>query len=176
MHALKVAGVLAGAGVILAGTALMQPSRHPPAAPLEALAFLEGRWVWQTPSGPWVETWNPPVADAMIGTLQAVREDETFLYEFFTIRVQGEESEQVVRLDLRHFHPGLMPWDDEKDAPRSWTLDQAVTGTARFSNEGGKWPQHVEYRRQGDRLTARLSGIQDGEEREFVIAFQRQAP
>lgn len=124
-------------------------------AKLESLSFLVGHWRGVSPGTVIEEMWLPAEGDAMYSLFRMVREGKTRFTEFQSIEQRGD----TVMLVLRHFHAGLIAWE-EKDAPMVWTVENLEPNRVVFAQTGAT--TRLEYHREGDALTVTLIKEQDG--------------
>ncbi len=140
-----------------------------PALAIDDLAFLSGTWRYDTPRGPWIEIWGPPMGDAIAGMMHATRDGESWLYELFTV----QERDGEIRYWLRHFDPGLAPWASESQGPLNVRLVEVSENRAVFEDPARDWPQRLVYERTGDELVASLEGEAEEGARTFELRFRR---
>jgi len=143
---------------------------------LTDLAWMAG--TWREERGPDVlqERWDPPLGNAMTGTLSWLKEDKATLYEFMLL----EEDSSGVHLYVRHFTPGCVS-REEKDAPvalqlaeSTFTFESAGTGTntAVFTSEA-EFPHRYEVKKDPDGvLHAVVEGVKDGQPTKLEFAFK----
>lgn len=143
--------VTAAGGVAGAGEA-------PPAAPwtVADLAWLAGAWQGTVGEDPVEELWSTPRDGTMVGAFRWL--GSRTLYEILLI----EDTPEGPVMRLRHFDPGLEPWEDGGDA-LVLRLVELGDGLATFrfgaSGEGGP----LTFRREGARgLSIELTLHQGG--------------
>lgn len=131
-------------------------------SPLDELAFMSGTWIMRTPDSVLEETWSDTSGEAMVGMLRWHRDGELFLYELLSVEaIDGA----VPVLRLRHFGPGLDPWESEATAPAmAFTLTAADGGTAVFDAPERTSPGRIVYQRDGERLTIDLVDLDEARE------------
>lgn len=120
-----------------------------PAGP--APAWLAGRWVEERPDGGWTEErWSPPRGGVMLGTNLSGAADNANAFEF--MRIARDED-------------GMAFWGSPgKASPVRFALTRHVrdngtcTARASFENPTHEYPTRVEYAREGETLTATVSG------------------
>lgn len=126
---------LAGA-VSLAATA--------PARRVDDLAWLGGTWSTEDGSGWTEERWAPPRGGVMLGTSLTGRGGAAGFHEFMRIAADGG--------GIAFFaSPG-------GKAPVRFAMVSSGTRQVAFENPANDYPVRIEYRRDGDRLTATISG------------------
>jgi hypothetical protein len=81
-----------------------------PAATIEEMAWLAGRWTGDGLGGRTEEIWSPPDGGTMVGTFRLVREDKPVFYEFLTLRV----TDSGLAMRLKHFHPDMTGWEEKE--------------------------------------------------------------
>jgi hypothetical protein len=127
---------------IFALGAAMQPA---PAAP--NLSWLAGYWLSCADGGEVSETWSDVRGGMMAGTTLTTRGSETS-FEFARIAPSPA--------GLSFF---AQPGGRE---PTQFLLAESGPSHAIFANPGHDFPQRVIYRREGDRLAARIEGMMNG--------------
>ena len=85
-----------------------------PFATIRDLAFLSGTWKGQLHGGTIEEEWAPPLGSCMMGMFRYVKDEKPRFYEFMTIEETGEGPE----LRIKHFHPGLVGWEEKAESMR----------------------------------------------------------
>jgi hypothetical protein len=81
------------------------------AAPAD-LAWLSGSWAGEKDGEPIEEHWSAAAGGAMMGMFRWLKEEKVFFYEFMTV----EREEEGLVLRIKHFHPGLIGWEEKEDA------------------------------------------------------------
>ena len=112
-------------------------------ADLAPLGFLSG--CWELTSGALVieECWLKPNHDLMLGSSRTSRGGKTVNFEQLTLALQGA---QIV------YHARLQG----KPATTPFTLVRSSAAEAVFENLAHDFPQRIIYRRDGDKLVARI--------------------
>ena len=87
------------------------PDAPVPAATIDEMAWLAGRWTGDGLGGRTEEIWSPPDAGVMVGIFRLIRDDKPAFYEFLTLRV----GEQGLTMQLKHFNPDMSGWEEKKD-------------------------------------------------------------
>lgn len=82
-----------------------------PAASIEDLAWLTGRWLGEGFGGTLEETWNPPMGGSMVATFRMIAEGKTSFYE---ICLLSAEANSLV-YKVKHFNPDLTGWEEKGD-------------------------------------------------------------
>jgi hypothetical protein len=118
----------------------MHPTR-PIQAPIEALAWLAGRWVGTDGTDRLEEVWSEPEAGMMLAMFRWHRDGQPRFYELLAI--EPGDAGPVFR--IKHFDPGLRGWEEKDEAV---TLDLVALGPdeAVFLKRGeARW---MVYRRE----------------------------
>lgn len=114
---------------------------------LSDLAWLKGCWRTQGEGPVITEVWIAPPMPAMLGYSYTIGEGE----------VRGWEQTRIEMIDgWPHFI--AMPDGGAPVRFRQRETGEPTPNRAWFENPGHDYPQTVEYRREGDRLTAVISG------------------
>jgi len=156
------------------------PTGEATAGPLDGVAFLAGHWrarLGADPEGAGgmlvEEVWLPPAGGNMTAAFRMVPPDGgPTLFELCTIDAGANGPE----LRLRHFHPGLVPWEAEADGPvhlPAATIERdGDTRRVTFAPAPGTEAAvtSIAYARTGNRLVATVA--MHGGDR-FVIPFER---
>ncbi|MGB0715283.1 MAG: DUF6265 family protein [Phycisphaerae bacterium] len=139
-------------------------------AGLEDLSWLSGRWTGSMGDQSLEETWSAVDGDSMIGMFRWVRDGKIWLYEFLTLRAEGDS----VVLRFRHFGPALGCWE-EKETPLTLNLTKIEKGMVRFTLVGDKDPWHYTYRLSpdGDGLQVTVGESVDGKKKGSQLRFTR---
>ena len=88
-----------------------------PAASLDSMKWLVGRWVGTGMGGEVEETWSPAKDGHMVGMFRYVRDGKTVLLELMTL----SEVEGSVILRVKHFSPELVAWEEKEERTEfSW--------------------------------------------------------
>jgi len=187
----------AGLSLIAAAALGLRPAEPPSAAQAQAptpasraalapCAPLIGHWRGQLGGTTIEEVWMPAAGNNITGALRWFDADGAVrMYELFSIDADnnnGADSDATappVRMTLRHFHPGLVPWAAETDAgPMLFQLDPAYdTGLAFNTLQPERGVRRIVYTFPApDRMTAAVE-FPEAEARPAVqIHFQRVAP
>jgi hypothetical protein len=89
----------------------MHPT-EPMAAPIEALAWLSGRWIGSGTEDRIEETWTEPHAGMLLGMFRWHRLGQPRFYEL--LAVEPGDAGPVFR--IKHFDPGLNGWEEKDEA------------------------------------------------------------
>ena len=114
------------------------------AAELEDLAWIAGHWQGELGESVIEEVWAEPAGGTMMGMFRLVKGTKTAFYEFMAI----EQTPDGLQLRLRHFHPGLLAWE-EKDTPMVFRLERHADGEAVFTRTDEPKPERLIYRKEG---------------------------
>ncbi|HTC23265.1 MAG TPA: DUF6265 family protein [Gemmatimonadales bacterium] len=82
-----------------------------------ALGWLAGDWLGSNGEDPVEEHWSPLRGNTLQGMFRWVKDGKVHFYELIAIEQEGE----FVRMRIKHFHPGLVGWE-EKDRAHEWVL------------------------------------------------------
>lgn len=117
---------------------------------LDSLAWLKGCWRTHDGTSEITEVWSTPPMPALVGYSYTMRDGE----------LRGWEQTRVELIDgVPHFI--AMP---DGGAPVRFRLREGGEANfARFDNPAHDHPQTVEYRRDGNRLIATISGANGGD-------------
>ncbi|HYE52288.1 MAG TPA: DUF6265 family protein [Azospirillaceae bacterium] len=127
---------------LLLAALLAAPSAS--AAGLEALSWLAGSWVAEKDGLRSEEHYMAPAGGVMPGMHRTSRPGKTPSVEFIRI---VEEGGTLVYMAA-----------PVGQSPAAFPLTEAAPGLAVFENPAHDFPTRIEYRRDGDRLTATVSG------------------
>jgi len=139
--------------------AVAVPARAADAPP----AWLAGCWQGEagTSAENALEAWSTPRADRMLGVSQTLRGAGS-MFEFMRID-RGERGLRFVA------QPGGRP-------PTEFQAQRVEAQRILFANPQNDFPKYIDYRRDGDRLEARLSAAApDQEGARALYAFRRVA-
>lgn len=149
------------------------PGAARPVAPrLADLAFLAGTWRGEVGADRVEEHFTAPAGGTIVGLFRWITDDATTLTEHIVI----EEGPEATTLRLRHFGPGLEPWEREtREGPLTMRLAEAGPGLARFEAPEALFPRIATYRLATPvRMEVLLEGARaDGTERRLALTFQR---
>lgn len=90
-------------------TARRLGDRSSPAAKIEVMAWLSGRWEGDGLGGFNEEIWSAPRDGVMMGMFRHLKQERTVFYEFLMF---VEEKGSVV-LKLKHFNPDFSGWEEK---------------------------------------------------------------
>ncbi|MEQ8768165.1 MAG: DUF6265 family protein [Planctomycetota bacterium] len=134
---------------------------------LQALAWLEGRWIAEMGDAFLEEVWTPPSGDSMICAFKWTQEGKVSLYELVSIEDRGGE----VKMLLRHFNAGLQGWKSEVNGPMVFPLKSIEGQEAVFERQDGETKQRIVYRLEGDVLRAQV--VKDDGSEDLRFEFHR---
>ena len=127
----------------------------------DALAWMSGAWCSRVDGAEVEETWLAPRGGLMIGVNRTTADDRNAGFEF--LRIEAENGMPVRYLA----QPG-------GQAPTAFALEARGENWIRFENPEHDFPQRIEYRRDGDRLAAVISGPgEDGADFSVTFEFSR---
>ena len=171
MTALILAAGLVGGAFVVTSQAEDEPvgKEAQPVPTLKDLAWLEGTWEEAQQGSVFTEVWSAALGDAMIGHDHWTVGGKTRMYELMAI----EQSEEGLVLRIRHFGTGLVIPKSELDAPMSWPLSSLEGQKVVFEHPTRAWPKRMEYEREGDVLTGKLSGIENGKPNAIPFRFKK---
>ena len=132
------------AGILLLGACAASPAVQPSAGSA-SLEWMSGTWVTRTGEN-WIEErWAPPRAGVLMGTSLAGAEQRADSYEFMRI---APDKDGVVSF-----------WGSPEGAPPvAFKLLSATPNSVVFENPAHDFPTRIAYRRDGEVLTATISG------------------
>lgn len=129
--------------------------------PLGSLAWLAGTWVSDDPSGPrTVEHWMAPEGGTMIGVNRTTHAGQTLFFEY--LRIESDAGETVYLASPRG-----------RDPPTRFRAVDAGPSWITFEAPEHDYPQRIEYRREGDGLRMRISGVEHGAAKSSTWAMHR---
>jgi hypothetical protein len=97
------------------------------APPVEAAAWIEGRWIGEGFGGVVEEVWSAPRGGQMVGHFRMVRGDAPVFYELLLIDRQVEG----LRMRVKHFNPDFTGWE-ERDRWQAFPPVSAAPNDLRF--------------------------------------------
>lgn len=135
-----------------------------PDDPLDSLAWLAGTWVSDEPDGPrTVEHWLAPDGGTMLGVSRTAHAGRTVFFEYLRIEAQADG-------------PAYLASPRGQDPPTRFATTASGPGFVTFENPTHDFPQRIEYRREGDRLQMRISGVQGGAAMARAWSMRRAGP
>lgn len=140
--------LIAGAAALLMGQAT------PPAASVNDLAWMSGRWE-AAGNGSWTEeTWSTPRDGMMLGFSRSMREDVGGDFEFLRLAPGGDGTPTYFA-------------QPRGGAPVAFRLVAHDANSATFENPDHDYPQRIRYRRYGRSMVAIISSIDGSGERSW---------
>lgn len=126
------------------------------AHPIDTLGWLSGCWTTATGTE---ECWLPPRGQLMVGVNRAVRDGRAPFYEY--LRIESIE--------------GTLAYVASPKGQTTTRFDLVEQGEhfVVFANPTHDFPQRIRYQRDGDTLTATISGKRDGQLAESSWTFRR---
>ncbi len=155
-------------GVGPTGTVMAPAMAGPPAAspqahenPLAALSWLAGCWGVESAEAGTGEVWLPPAGGSMFGVERTIENEKTVSHGFMRIAANAEGKLVFTAVP-----------SGQKET--SFTQSSLAEGAVTFENLQHDFPQRVMYRsRGGDRLAARIEGINEGVEQGIDFPLKR---
>ena len=132
-----------------------------PADPFANLGWLQGCWVpGAGGEAGTVETWTGPAGGTMLGMSRTVKHGRTGEYEF---------------IQIREIEPGKLAYIAQPGGrpPTTFPLLKSSDTEFVFENPAHDFPQRVIYRRDGERLLARIEGTIKGKARGIDFPMKR---
>lgn len=130
---------------------LLAASTAAMAKPFAELGWLQGCWVpaSATAEAGSVETWTSPAGGTMLGMSRTIKGGRTHAFEF---------------VQIREVEPGKLAYIAQPSGrpPTTFPLLRSGASEYVFENTAHDFPQRVIYRREGERLTARIEGMMKG--------------
>lgn len=111
----------------------------------QRLAWLAGHWISEQ-DGRWTEeSWTPPRGGLLLGVNRSGSGNRAGAFEFLRIAEDADGT--------------LAYWASPSGAPPTrFVLAELTDQRVAFENPANDYPVRIEYRRDGDRLTATISG------------------
>jgi hypothetical protein len=140
---------------------------------LAELAWIAGTWREEQANGDLIEErWDPPLGNAMTGTMRWMHDGKAKLYEFLLL----EEDADGVHLYVSHFNPGCKAWEGEKEAALTFELEEVADGVAVFGSKV-EFPRRYTMRKGADGvLHAALEGVRGGKPMKLEFAYKPLSP
>ena len=114
------------------------------------LSWLSGNWLGQNGQDPVEEHWSPLRGNTLMGMFRWVKDGKVRFYELLAVEQDGA----FVFLRIKHFHPGLVGWE-EKDRAHEFVLVQLKGQEAVFLELDKPNARWTVYRLEGrDRLVS----------------------
>jgi hypothetical protein len=132
-----------------------------PAAGADALGWMAGCWAFERDGRQVQEHWMRPAGGVMLGMSRTVRSGAARSLEFVVLR---NTADGVVY----EAHP-------LEQKPTSFRMTRLSAQEAVFENPAHDFPQRIIYRREGDRLLARIEGPQGGELKGIDYPYEKVA-
>jgi hypothetical protein len=124
------------------------------------LDWIEGRWCGGDATTRVEETWLPDHGDMHFGVNRTVKDGTVVAFEFLRIAVVDGTANYLAQ-------PGGGP-------PTAFARTDGGEHWVRFENPQHDFPTRIEYRRDGESLTAQIGGPgRDGEEQTMAFEFRR---
>jgi hypothetical protein len=126
----------------------------------EALAWLEGRWCGKDEDQQIEETWFAPKQDETTGMSRTISGGRVISFEYMRIASLDGVQTLIAQPD--------------GNPPTKFARTDGGDGWIRFENKQHDYPQRIEYKREGENLSAEIGGP-GAEGKEEVISY-RYAP
>jgi hypothetical protein len=117
-------------------------------SPLARAAFLRGAWAMERDGTRWEEHWTGAAGATMLGMSRVIEGGRTIWVEYLRLEERGENLYYIAA-------PG-------GGTPVEFRRTEAAPGSAVFENPRHDFPTKVTYRREGERLHARVEGEFEG--------------
>ncbi len=143
--------------LLLAGCSAGPVELSPDDGELTRFAWLSGSWAGTDGGALTEEHWTAPRGGTMVGVQRITKGGNTTGYEH--LRIEQREDGVVYVASPRG------------QQTTTFRLVDSGEGFARFVNPEHDFPQVIQYRREGDQLTATVEGLVNGEARlaEWVL-------
>jgi hypothetical protein len=113
------------------------------------LAWLAGHWSGTSEGADVEEHWTVPTGGTMLGNARTVQNGKTVFFEYLRI----EEKDGAIL---------YLASPMGRDPPTPFTLVERTQDRLVFENPEHDFPQRIVYTREGDKLRARIEGVQQG--------------
>lgn len=153
---IALAAVAVAAATLTAGGASAAPFN---ADAIGQLGWLSGCWAAAGAEAGSGEHWMAPAGDTLLGMSRTVKNGKTTAWEFVQIR---EVDGQLAYVAKPHNQPEA-----------SFKLASLEGSSAVFENPQHDFPQRIIYKREGDKLQARIEGTMNGKARGKDFPLQR---
>jgi len=127
--------------------------------PLASLAWISGSWAGNSGSVQQLEYWSDPGGGVLVGVHKDVFDDGRSFFEYLRIERRADEVFYVA-----------MP---RGSGSTEFRLAETGERRAVFENPEHDFPTKITYERDGDTLTATISGPANGEIRSKSWSWQR---
>jgi hypothetical protein len=125
----------------------------------ESLGWLQGHWCGGNEERRIEEIWLQPSGGELLGLGRTTTQHRTLNFEFLRIAVIDGHTTYLAQPGGRE--------------PTPFRLTATGIGSARFENPDHDFPTGIEYKREGDRLDAVISGpAPDGTTRRISFAYR----
>jgi hypothetical protein len=128
-------------------------------APLAELSWISGSWAGTSGDVRQLEYWSEPDGGILVGLHKDVFDDGRSFFEYLRIEQRGDEIFYVA-----------MP---RGSGSTDFRLTDLTDRRAAFENPEHDFPTKIVYERDGDTLTATISGLANGETRSKSWSWQR---
>ena len=141
--------------IIIEGGFVLSPlaAQESQSLKIESLSWLAGTWESADDRGDTEEHWMSPKAGLMLGINRTISRKGNASFEFLRIAEASTEGAK----------PGIVYYaSPDGQPPVPFELITSGEQTAVFQNLGNDFPQRIIYKRENDKLTARIEGRSDG--------------
>jgi hypothetical protein len=145
---------------LLAAALLFAATAQAGAASIDQLGWLAGCWASEGGEAGSGEQWMAPAGGSMLGTARTIKGGKTVAWEF--VRIAALEDGRLAYIAKPH-----------NQAEAAFPLLTLKEGEAVFEAPEHDFPQRIIYRRDGDRLQARIEGMSKGKLKGFDFPLRR---
>ena len=136
----------------------LREADNPPAASVDQLAWLEGRWVGEGLGGQCEEIYGAPAGGRIMGSFGLVKDGTAQFYEFILIT----EHEGSLVLRLKHFGADFSPWEE---------ADETVDFPLVAIDDDGAWFDGLTLERRGE--NGMVAAVRTSEGGAFEFHYRR---
>jgi len=134
--------------ILYVAVATVTPASAADSPDLADLFWMAGHWSGKTEETVMEEFWTAPAGGMMLGLHRDVRQTRPAFFEYLRIE---ERDSWVVYIA-----------SPKGKGATEFVLESLESQRAVFENSEHDFPQRIIYRREGDRLTARIEGVVGG--------------
>ena len=135
-------------------------------AKIADLAWMSGVWRGKDERSEYEETWSTVANGSIIGMFRSGAGDKSTFFEFETLTQEGDE----VILRIRHYREKMT---DADAAPQVWGIARLSANEVLFESPADGFIRRLEYRREGDTLSAHVDSQRDGKPVKFDFRMTR---
>lgn len=151
-------GVVVGTVLLLTATQASAGDPGSDSPSIDVLAWMEGHWVREGDGWMSEELWLPASTDAMVGLNRTTSGGEMKAFEYLRLVTTADGIDYIAQ-------PGGKPGTP-------FRLTEWSQGRAVFENPEHDFPQRITYVREGETLTAQISGVVGAEEKESEWSWE----